>query len=86
MQDKFDPYKMVVEGLQRLEAEVQRLEAEKAKEVQNLKFDAAKALHQRPQSQASTVDQLAELIPWANRLGLYDAADFLQTLCKASKE
>lgn len=36
-----------------------------------------KSIPQQPQRQDSTKDQLAELIAFANRLGLYDAADFL---------
>lgn len=31
-----------------------------------------------PQEQGSTTDQLLALVPMANRLGLYDAADFLE--------
>lgn len=40
---------------------------------------------QQPQHQGSTVDQLVELIIWANRLGLYDAADFVSTLGKGKR-
>ena len=32
---------------------------------------------QQPQKQYSTAEQLAELIPFAQRLGLYDAVDHL---------
>lgn len=35
--------------------------------------------HQLPQRQDSTVDQLKDLQQVANRLGLYDAADFLKS-------
>ena len=37
---------------------------------------------QQKQSQASTNDQLKALIPWASRLGLYDAADLLLQMTK----
>lgn len=33
---------------------------------------------QQDQHQGSTQDQIKELILWANRLGLYDAADFVE--------
>jgi hypothetical protein len=35
----------------------------------------------KPQSQAALLDQLAKLIPIANREGLYDAADYLTKVC-----
>ena len=35
-----------------------------------------------PQRQDSTEDQLRDLIPFAVRLGLYDAADAIQALIK----
>ncbi len=40
--------------------------------------DIVKTLPQLPQRQDATDDQLRDLIPAANRLGCYDAADFLQ--------
>lgn len=39
--------------------------------------DALKSFQQQAQTQRSLEDQLRDLIPFANRLGLYDAADFL---------
>jgi hypothetical protein len=38
-----------------------------------------------PQAQNSLTDQLKELLPVANRLGLYDAADFLTTIIKRAE-
>lgn len=35
---------------------------------------------QQPQRQDSTTDQLADLVAFANKLGLYDAADYLRTV------
>jgi hypothetical protein len=40
------------------------------------------ASRRKPQVQYSLDQQLAELIPIANREGLYDAADFLQNSLK----
>jgi len=39
--------------------------------------EAARAIPRQPQTQASLDDQLKTLRIAANRLGLYDAADFL---------
>lgn len=36
-------------------------------------------------SQASLCDQLTELVGWANRLGLYDAADLVQNMIKTMR-
>lgn len=41
-----------------------------------------KSLPQQPQRQDSTNAQIADLIAFANRLGLYDAADYLNTVLK----
>ncbi len=38
---------------------------------------------QQPQSQSSLTDQLEELLQAANRLGLYDAADYLGNINRA---
>jgi hypothetical protein len=38
---------------------------------------------QQPQRQDSTNDQLRDLQAFANKLGLYDAADFLRVTLKA---
>jgi hypothetical protein len=35
-------------------------------------------MEQLPQTQISLVDQLAILRPFANKLGLYDAADYIK--------
>jgi hypothetical protein len=39
----------------------------------------------KPQSQASLIEQLNALIPIANQEGLYDAADFLRQKVAAQK-
>lgn len=39
-----------------------------------------KTIPQQPQRQDSSSDQLAELLLFANRLGLYDAADVIKNL------
>lgn len=36
-----------------------------------------KNIHQRPQRQDSTIDQLMDLYHVANKFGLYDAADYV---------
>ncbi|MFP1519409.1 hypothetical protein [Pseudomonas aeruginosa] len=38
------------------------------------------SIPQQPQRQDSTNDQLRDLRAFANRLGLYDAADLIRTL------
>jgi len=43
--------------------------------------DAIKEIPQLPPVQYSTVEQLRELRVAANKLGLYDAADFLTKFC-----
>lgn len=35
-------------------------------------------LEQLPQRQDATVEQLSDLVQFANRLGMYDAADYLR--------
>jgi hypothetical protein len=40
----------------------------------------------KPQSQESLLDQLKELIPIANKEGLYDAADYLSELVRVQKD
>lgn len=42
-------------------------------------------IQQQPQSQASLDDQLRELQAIANKCGLYDAADFIETFFRVSK-
>lgn len=44
----------------------------------NLK-DLLAAIPQQPQRQDSTNDQLRDLVAFANRLGLYDAADSIKS-------
>lgn len=39
-----------------------------------------RAIPQQPQRQDGTNDQLRDLIPFAVRLGLYDAADLLRSI------
>lgn len=39
-----------------------------------------KTIPQQPQRQDGTNDQLADLVVFANRLGLYDAADAIRTV------
>lgn len=46
---------------------------------ENLKSELAKIV-QQPQRQDGTADQLCDLHAFANRLGLYDAADLIKTL------
>lgn len=41
--------------------------------------EVLKSIPQQRQTQAALNDQLFDLIAVANRLGLYDAADFLQS-------
>lgn len=45
----------------------------------NLKIELAK-LTQQPQRQDSTNDQLRDLHAFANKLGLYDAADLIRNI------
>lgn len=40
--------------------------------------DEVKKIEKCPQRQDSTADQLADLIPVAEKLGFYDAADFIK--------
>lgn len=46
---------------------------------ENLKTELAK-LSQQPQRQDGTNDQLRDLTAFANKLGLYDAADLIKTI------
>lgn len=46
---------------------------------ENLKTELAK-LSQQPQRQDGTNDQLRDLHAFANKLGLYDAADLIKTI------
>lgn len=46
---------------------------------ENLKAELAK-LAQQPQRQDSALEQLKDLHAFANRLGLYDAADLIRSL------
>lgn len=47
----------------------------------NYATNAIKEIEQQPQAQYSMIQQLRELRVAANKLGLYDAADFLKTYC-----
>lgn len=47
----------------------------------NLK-SVLKTIPQQPQRQDGALDQLKDLVVFANRLGLYDAADAIRTLTK----
>lgn len=42
--------------------------------------DVLEKIAQQPQRQDSTMDQLRDLLVFANRLGLYDAADYLKSV------
>lgn len=44
--------------------------------------DALDRLPQLPQRQDSTEAQLRDLVAFANKLGLYDAADFIRTVIR----
>ena len=46
---------------------------------QNLKAELAK-LTQQPQRQDGSLDQLRDLYAFANKLGLYDAADLIRVI------
>ena len=46
---------------------------------ENLNLELAK-LRQQPQRQDGNIDQLRDLHAFANRLGLYDAADLIKTI------
>ncbi|MDO9236195.1 MAG: hypothetical protein Q7U28_09220 [Aquabacterium sp.] len=46
---------------------------------ENLKAELAK-LTQQPQRQDATNDQLCDLHAFANKLGLYDAADLIKSI------
>lgn len=46
---------------------------------ENLKAELAK-LSQQPQRQDGTADQLRDLYNFANKLGLYDAADLIRSM------
>jgi hypothetical protein len=41
-----------------------------------------KDIPQQPQDQRALNDQLRRLAQWASRLGMYDAADYLNTITK----
>jgi hypothetical protein len=43
-------------------------------------FWLMRSIEQQPQAQVSTAEQLKLLALWANRLGLYDAADVVNVL------
>lgn len=50
---------------------------------ENLKFELAK-LTQQPQRQDGATDQLRDLHAFANKLGLYDAADLIRSMTTKS--
>jgi len=43
-----------------------------------------KKVDQLEQAQYSTIEQLQQLIPFANKLGLYDAADYLKSMVESA--
>lgn len=47
-------------------------------ERQGIYQEELNKMEQLPQTQISLVDQLAILRPFANKLGLYDAADYIK--------
>lgn len=50
---------------------------------ENLKAELAK-LSQQPQRQDGSTDQLRDLYAFANKLGLYDAADVIRNMTSKS--
>lgn len=48
-------------------------------------FEILKTISQKSQRQDSLADQLRELKAFANKLGMYDAADLIQTLVETQK-
>lgn len=46
--------------------------------VKNIYIEELKKINQLPQTQISLREQLELLRPFANKLGLYDAADYLR--------
>lgn len=46
---------------------------------------ALEGLHQQPQTQESLSNQIQRLVQIANRLGMYDAADFIKRFVKTAK-
>lgn len=52
---------------------------------ENLKTVLA-TIPQQPQRQDGTTDQLRDLRAFANRLGLYDAADFLRVVVERTDQ
>jgi hypothetical protein len=53
---------------------------------QAIKYHIAKNSHeeQLPQRQDSLTSQLKDLIPLANKMGCYDAADYLKNVCEVN--
>ncbi len=50
-------------------------------DIKFMEFDEIlKLIPKQPQDQRSTIDQLLVLLGFANRLGLYDAADSIRNL------
>lgn len=45
-------------------------------------LDTLEAIPQQPQRQDSVADQLLDLAAVADRLGMYDAADFIRERCR----
>ncbi len=48
--------------------------------------DVLMSIAQQPQRQDGTTDQLRDLIVFANRLGLYDAADYLRAVVNPAQK
>jgi len=48
-------------------------------------IEAVRAIHRQPQTQAALNDQLTALREAAQRLGLYDAADFIRDVLERSQ-
>lgn len=51
---------------------------------QNLDLELSK-ISQQPQRQDAAIEQLQDLLPFANRLGLYDAADLIRTIVSSER-
>lgn len=77
----------MVSEIESLREELARLREGVSGESATLESELSKVTQLR-QRQDGVTDQLRDLRPFANRLGLYDAADLLRTLCEAqtSKE
>ena len=56
------------------------------KDISKMVADEMPFIQQRPQSQRSLLDQLLILMALANRMGLYDAADFIRDKLDINRE